>query len=204
VFVAHCLLNENTRYLGGARRGGAVRELIQPCLEHDIGIVQLPCPEQHAWGGVLKRRLLFFYGCEGKLRYRLLGVLLPLLLWYTRRIYRRLARRTADEIEDYRKAGFAVLAIIGVDGSPTCGVKQSLAMREALLRIARLKNASATAEEANAIVRDTATAGRGLYIELLQQELDKRRVLIPLAAHDLIGELRGERSAIMQTLLENR
>ena len=27
IFVAHCLLNENTRYLGGARCGGAVREI---------------------------------------------------------------------------------------------------------------------------------------------------------------------------------
>jgi len=69
IFVAHCLLNENTRYLGGARCGGAVREIVQPCLEHDIGVVQPPCPEQHAWGGVLKRRFLFFHGSEDKLRY---------------------------------------------------------------------------------------------------------------------------------------
>jgi hypothetical protein len=80
IFVAHCLLNENTRYLGGACRGGAIREIVEPCLQNDVGIVQLPCPEQHAWGGVLKRRLLFFYGSKGKLRYRLRSVLLPLAL----------------------------------------------------------------------------------------------------------------------------
>src|SRR5258708_1661281 len=94
---------KNTRYLGGARYGGAVREVVQPCLEHDIGVVQLPCPEQHAWGGVLKRRLVFFYGSEDKLRYRLRSVLLPLFPSHTRRIYRKLARRTAAEIEDYQK-----------------------------------------------------------------------------------------------------
>jgi hypothetical protein len=32
------------------------------------------------------------------------GVLLPLFLWHTRRIYRKLARWTAAEIEDYQKA----------------------------------------------------------------------------------------------------
>jgi predicted secreted protein len=196
IFVAHCLLNENTRYLGGARRGGAIREIVEPCLERDIGIVQLPCPEQHAWGGVLKRRLLFFYGSKGKLRYRLRSVLLPLALWYTRHIYRKLARRTADEVQDYQKAGFAVLGIIGVDPSPTCGVKQSLAMREALLRIARLKSEAITAKDVNDIVVNTATAGRGLYIELLQAELDKRKVEVPFAAHDLIAELKGERSSL--------
>ena len=204
IFVAHCLLNQNTRYLGGARRGGAIREIVESCLEHDIGIVQLPCPEQHAWGGVLKRRLLLFYGSEGKLRYRLRRVLFPLFLWYTRRIYRKLARRTADEILDYQKAGFAVLGIIGVDASPTCGVKQSLAMREALLRIARLKTETVTAEEVNAIVVATATVGRGLYVELLQVELDKRTIRVPFAAHDLIAELRGEHSSLnVQALLDS-
>jgi hypothetical protein len=91
-----------------------------------------------------------------------------------------------------------------VDASPTCGVKQSLAMREALLRIARLKTEAATAGEVNGVVVDTATAGRGLYIELLQEELDKRKVRIPFATHDLIAELKGERSWLnMQALLSS-
>ena len=30
VFVAHCILNENTRYLGGAFRAGAVEEVLEP------------------------------------------------------------------------------------------------------------------------------------------------------------------------------
>lgn len=49
----------------GARRGGTIRETIEPCLEHGVGIVQLPRSEQHAWGDVLKRRSLFFYGSKG-------------------------------------------------------------------------------------------------------------------------------------------
>jgi predicted secreted protein len=202
VFVAHCLLNENTRYLGGARYGGAIREIVQFCLDNDIGIVQLPCPEQHAWGGVLKSRLLFFYGSEGKLRYQVRGAVLPLLVWYTRRIYRRLARQTAAEIEDYQKSGFVVVGIIGVDASPTCGVTKSLDMKQALARIARLKKQTVTAEEMNAIVSSTVTTGRGLYIDLLQEELTKRRIRVPFAAHDLLAELKGERSMVdMRALL---
>jgi hypothetical protein len=114
------LLNENTRYLGGARRAGSVPELVRPLLDQGIGIVQLPCPEQRAWGGVLKRRLLLFYG-EGRLRYRLRGALLPIMLWYTRRIVH----------------------------------------------------------------------GRGLFTELLEEELEKRGLRIPWKAHDLIAELQG-------------
>ena len=58
IFLSHCILNENTRYLGGACRGGVIREIVEQCLDKDIGIVQMPCPEQIAWGGVTKRLML--------------------------------------------------------------------------------------------------------------------------------------------------
>ena len=40
IFLAHCLLNENTRYLGGAGRPAIVREAVEFCLQHDVAIVQ--------------------------------------------------------------------------------------------------------------------------------------------------------------------
>lgn len=192
IFLAHCLLNENTRYLGGARHAGAVPKVVQPLLDQGIGIVQLPCPEQHAWGGVLKRRLLSFYGSEGKLRYRLRGVLLPIMLWYTRRVYRKLAEQTAMQIRDYQRSGVEVVGIIGVDASPSCGVFKSLNMRDALENAARLDQTTATAREANLIVLETAVPGRGLFVELLEKELERRRLRIPWEAHDLIAELEGD------------
>jgi hypothetical protein len=77
-------------------------------------------------------------------------------------------------------------------------------MRESLVRIARLEAKAVTAEEVNDIVVGTATAGRGLYVELLREELDKRKVRVPFAAHDLIAELKGERSSLnMQALLDS-
>ena len=47
VFLSHRLLNENTRWLEG-----------------QLGIVQMPCSEQQAWGGVLKRSLPAGYGLK--------------------------------------------------------------------------------------------------------------------------------------------
>ena len=38
VFVSHCLLNQNTRYLGGAFRPGAVHEVVDPYLRDGTGI----------------------------------------------------------------------------------------------------------------------------------------------------------------------
>ena len=45
VFLAHCLLNQNAISDGTAVYPAAFRELVQFFLEHQVGIVQLPCPE---------------------------------------------------------------------------------------------------------------------------------------------------------------
>jgi predicted secreted protein len=189
VFLAHCLLNENTRYLGGARRPGGVVEIVQPCLEQGIGIIQLPCPEEHAWGGVLKRWLLALYGVDASGGFRLRSMLLPVMLFYTRRVYRRLARQVANQIQDYMASGFEVLGIIGVDGSPSCGVGTTMNLEQAFVQVSRLRQGAATAADINAIVRGNAIGGRGLFTALLQEELGRRGLEVPFEAHDLIAEL---------------
>jgi hypothetical protein len=42
VYVSHCLLNENVRYLGGAFRPGGVDEVIGGFQRQGIGICQMP------------------------------------------------------------------------------------------------------------------------------------------------------------------
>jgi len=148
IFVAHCRLNENTRYLGGARYGGAVREIVKPCLEQDIGVVQLPCPEQHAWGGILKRAPVAV-----PLRLRRQAALpaskrsaSAVSLAYAAYLSQT---RTPDRRRDrgLPEGRFAVLGIIGMDASSTCGVTKSLAKEEALVRIARLRRCSGAPRE---------------------------------------------------------
>jgi predicted secreted protein len=190
VFLSHCLLNENTRYLGGACRCGAVGEVVQACLDGGLGIVQMPCPEQHAWGGVLKRRLLWFFGAEGTLRYRLRRVLLPVSLWYTRRVYKKIARQVADQIADYQSSGFTVVGIVGVEGSPSCGVRQTLDAKRSLELVGRLPPA-AHAKDVNAIVQACLVEGSGMFVEVLREELERRGLVVPFLAHDLIAELQG-------------
>lgn len=196
VFLSHCLLNENTRYLGGACRGGCVREIVDQCLAREIGIVQLPCPEQQAWGGVLKTRLLRMYGTQPAIVQRFRRLALPLMLAYTRRIYRRLARQVAADLADYRRAGFAVVAVVGVDGSPSCGVGRTLDMPRALERVARLDVESATRADMNRIVRQSVTGGSGLFIQALRKELARRHIAVPFLAHDLLAELDGRVSDV--------
>lgn len=122
VLVSHCLLNENTRYAGGATRPGAVTEVIEELMAAGYGIHQLPCPERLAWGGVLKRHSLRLYHSKGGPLYPLRGVLLTTFLWWTNVIYRRLARQVARDVADYRRAGIEVAGIVGIGASPSCGV----------------------------------------------------------------------------------
>jgi predicted secreted protein len=190
VFLSHCLLNENTRYLGGACRAGVFPEVVQACLDGGLGIVQMPCPEQHAWGGVLKRHLLRFFGSEGTLLYRLRNMLLPVLLWHTRRVYRKIAKQVADHIADYQSSGFTVVGIVGVDGSPSCGVCRTLDMKRSLELLGQLRP-TARAEDMNGIIQVCLVEGRGIFLELLRKEIERRGLVVPFLAHDLIAELQG-------------
>lgn len=189
IFLSHCLLNENTRYLGGARHPGLIPEIVQPCIDNGIGIVQMPCPEQCAWGGVIKRKLLAFYGSKGKLRYKFRRLLLPIALWYTRNNYRKLAYKTANMIQDYQKSGYKVLGVVGVDASPSCGVTTTLNLPDSLTLLGNLMQKTTSADDVNQIVRKMVINGQGLYIRLLQRILKKRGINIPFSAHDIIGEL---------------
>ena len=121
VLVSHCLLNENTRYLGGATRPGAVAEIVDELIAAGYGIHQLPCPERLAWGGVLKRHSLRLYHSKGRPRYALRGVLLHAFVWWTRVVYRRLARQVARDVTDYQRSGIEVAGIVGIGASPSCG-----------------------------------------------------------------------------------
>ena len=45
IFVAHCLLNQNSISDGTADYPGANEEILQILLKAKVGIVQMPCPE---------------------------------------------------------------------------------------------------------------------------------------------------------------
>ena len=101
-----------------------------------IGICQMPCPEQLAWGGVLKRRLLSLYAPPW-LR-PCIAFLLPVMTVYTKLRYWRLAHLVAGQIADYQGAGFEVVGVVGVDASPTCGVSTTLDLRASSSNVAQL------------------------------------------------------------------
>ena len=199
-FVAHCILNENTRYLGGACRSCSVTEIVDHCLARGIGLVQMPCPEERAWGGVLKRRLLRVIGARGRALYRWRGALTAAFTAYTRLVFGRIARRVASQMADYHRSGFDVVAVIGIDGSPSCGVRKTLDRDAAVERLAAIPADEATADRMNAVILDTLRPGAGMFTAQLQRELARRGVVVPFVGHSLIDEMRGLPSTVPAAL----
>ncbi|HEX2913056.1 MAG TPA: hypothetical protein VH186_19785 [Chloroflexia bacterium] len=196
IFLSHCLLNENTRYAGGACKACFDSEITNLCAENKWGMVQMPCPEQQAWGGVLKRRLLLLYGTRTTFFYPLLKVALPFFLAYTRWVYRRQAKQTASQIKDYLATGFEVVGVVGVDGSPSCGVTKTLAINKVITSLASLDVNTVTVKKMNSVIRNCLVEGSGIYTQSLKQELKKRKLAMPLAGYDLVAELDGNPALI--------
>jgi len=107
VFLAHCILNQNTRARGVARRRGPFEEVVVLLAEKGIGVVQLPCPE-----------LEFFQEIREPSAKDALDT--P----EYRAFCRELASRAVDLLNLLLKQKMRVIGIIGVEHSPSCAVTE--------------------------------------------------------------------------------
>ncbi len=149
ILVAHCILNQNSRVFGLARFPGMINEIINVLKERNVGILQMPCPE------------LLFAGLNRWSRTK---------EQYDTPIFRRYCRKLAitlvDQIEEYLKNEIKILAILGIDGSPTCGVNETS------------KGFKGGDLEKISIPEVTHVKGLGIFMEELQRELKKRSLNI--------------------------
>jgi len=107
-FVAHCILNQNAVVHGLASAEGIVKEIVDFFYERGVGLVQLPCPEL-GYAGSMR----FWQSRE---QYESVGF---------RRYCRRLAEDQADLALELERGGCRVLAVVGIRGSPSCGVSET-------------------------------------------------------------------------------
>ena len=114
VFIAHCLLNQNSISDGTAVYPAAFNTVIKLFLDANVGIIQMPCPE---------------FRCLGLDRGNIHGADAPVAVENTR--IRNEMRKTASnilltdlvsqvmqQILEYHKYGFEVIGIIGANRSP--------------------------------------------------------------------------------------
>jgi predicted secreted protein len=193
VFVAHCILNENTRYLGGAFRKGCIDEIVDEIQKQGVGMVQMKCPEQKAWGGLLKKYMWQPMGSSNTILYKLKGVFLPFFIWNTRRIYQKIAKEIVTEIKDYLESGFEVLGIIGIAGSPSCGVTRALDIGKSFEFLANTEMDDLDRNRMNELgVEELLIEGKGFFIEAIEKELKRKNINVRFYEHDLSSEIKGE------------
>lgn len=103
--VCHCIANANAKVYPLARYPGAHLPLVLPFLEEGAGLVQLPCPETVYLG----------LGRFGMTREQ-----------YDVPRYRAACREmlgpVVEELSAFAAAGYVIEAVVGMDGSPSCGV----------------------------------------------------------------------------------
>jgi len=114
IFLAHCIANQNARMHNCATYPAAVKPVVDFCLEHDIGIVQMPCPELLVMGLGRDRD-------DPEQEYLCQALRMPL----ARKRIRKLAEQVVFQMKEYRFQGFTMLGVLGSNGSPSCGVERT-------------------------------------------------------------------------------
>ncbi len=148
-FLAHCLLNQNSKVQGGCKTAAIWDPVVDLLVERGWVIRQMPCPEL-AFAGVRR----FWWVRE--------QADTPLF----RAHCRRLARTVAATMEPHVEAGDDVV-MIGIDSSPTMGVSF------------QPSSTSWGGEPNVGEPETTMVDGEGIFLEELRAELAERNLPLP-------------------------
>jgi predicted secreted protein len=176
-FVAHCLLNQNSKVGDGAHCAGIYAPIIDVLREKGWRIEQMPCPE------------LAFTGLG-----RFWAVREQLDTAAYRRHCRKLASTVADALEMRVRQGEDVI-LLGVEGSPSMGVRITSSDPG---RGGRPEWPEGTPE---------LTSGEGIFVEELRLELERRGIGMPRAGgetHALPSHDEAAQRARLEATLEDR
>ncbi len=105
LITCHCVLNANAKVCPLAQVGGVFSDAVSSYIEAGCGLFQLPCPElsylgMNRWGMTKEQydHPNFRIHCREILKY-------PLI-----------------QVQAFAQAGYELVGILGMDGSPNCGV----------------------------------------------------------------------------------
>lgn len=160
VLVAHCILNVNAKVEGIAPSKAGVDELVIGLMRQGFGIIQLPCVEQDMCGirrwGQVKEQL-----DHPNFRERCYTLLQPII----------------NQVEDFIQNGYSVCGVIGLDGSPSCGVELTCSGEW----YGEIGEGFNVLEKANTL---QMVPKSGVMMDVLKSMLKERNIEIPFLAVD--------------------
>lgn len=155
--LSHCLLNKATRWWQEGkpleRNIGLAAEIIEYALKHNIGVIQMPCPEFTFCGNPRPSRTKDEYEA------------LPGFKEHCDRLARSVAEQLKALASMSVRPRIHVLAVIGVRRSPSCAVKSATKNICGEARVVEEKGVFMEALERH-IVRE------GLIVEFLEFDFD--------------------------------
>ncbi len=152
ILVAHCILNQNAKLDECAHYPGAIREIIQLLLERGIGMIQMPCPELIRLGLDRQADKSTSHTVQSE-DTRISRIMQEA---EAQKLCKKISEDIVYQVEEYQKNGFEVLGLLGINGSPTCGVETTWA-------------------------DDHEFDGYGVLIKCLEEELAQRNITLNMA-----------------------
>ena len=119
LLIAHCILNQNAKIDACAHYPGAIREVAQILIDGGTGMLQMPCPELLCLG--LDRQVE--PGLHPTVEAEDTRVAQRMTEEQARTICRKIVDDLVYQLVEYRKNGFELVGVLGINGSPTCGVE---------------------------------------------------------------------------------
>ncbi len=115
IYVAHCVLNQNSVLNGWERAKGGFNKILKQILAEDIAIIQLPCPEFTYLGEDRQPMTKEEYDTT---QYRQLCL--------------ELSRPIVTQMKIYQENGYELKGLVGIGDSPTCDTlgKKGIFMEE--------------------------------------------------------------------------
>ncbi len=174
ILLSHCILNVNSKVEGFEPFAAMVSELVDILSEAEYGIIQLPCPELLLFGmrrwGVVKEQLSHEHA---------------------KKEMRKMIEPIIFQIKSYFDAGYKIPFVIGIDGSPSCGVNLTCRSDAWRGEMSSKKNLSGLLKDVEMVNE------KGIFMEILESEFEKNDIEISFIAlnesnmEESIREIKG-------------
>jgi predicted secreted protein len=147
VVASHCILDVHCLEDDLAIYPGLEEDVVQLLIGKGVGIYQIPCSEIEL-SGIFRKALPKESYEHPKIR----------------DVYHQLAEKMANTLSSYVEKGYEIVAVLGAEGSPTCGI----------VRVGKWKDDVKGKKE---FPRDIEfISGMGVFMEEFQSSLDERNI----------------------------
>lgn len=150
-FISSCIMNSNNKVRELARYSDCCHPIMDLLRKYQIGIQQMDCPETLYLGIDRWSATKNLYDTPGY-----------------RRHCKELAHKQVDYVKIYYDAGYDVVALLWINGSPSCGWDITCYGKE-------WGGTPVTMGEKSTFVK-----GKGVFVEEMQKEFRRRNIKMPM------------------------